>query len=118
MKSIFGLSMARLSMIREARNPGRRCTMLTLLANLVRKVASSMAESPPPTTISSLSRKKKPSQVAQAETPWPIRRVSDSISRSRAEAPVATITASAVKTVPSASTLNGVPEKSTAVAVL
>jgi hypothetical protein len=42
---------------------------VTLLANLVRKVASSMAESPPPITTTSLSRKKKPSQVAQAETP-------------------------------------------------
>ncbi len=39
---------------------------------MVRKVASSIAVSPPPTTTTSLSRKKKPSQVAQAETPWPM----------------------------------------------
>ena len=34
-------------------------------------VASSMAESPPPTTAMCLSLKKKPSQVAHQETPWP-----------------------------------------------
>jgi len=43
----------------------------TLVANLVRKVASSMAVSPPPTTPTSTFLKKKPSQVAQAETPRP-----------------------------------------------
>ena len=31
-----------------------------------------MAESPPPTTTMSWSRKKKPSQVAQVDTPWPM----------------------------------------------
>ena len=41
------------------------------MAKRVRKVASSMAESPPPTTAISWSRKKKPSQVAHHETPWP-----------------------------------------------
>ena len=49
--------------------------METLLANLVRNVASSMAVSPPPTTMSCLSLKKKPSQVAQAETPCPMKPV-------------------------------------------
>ena len=39
--------------------------MSTLLANFDRKVASSMAVSPPPTTITRLSRKKAASQVAQ-----------------------------------------------------
>ena len=52
-------------MIADARKSLRRCTMLTLPANLARKVASSMAVSPPPTTIVSLSRKKAASQVAQ-----------------------------------------------------
>ena len=42
---------------------------VTLEAKRVRKVASSIAVSPPPTTATSLPRKKKPSQVAQAETP-------------------------------------------------
>jgi hypothetical protein len=40
-------------------------------AKRVRKVASSIAESPPPTTAMSWSRKKNPSQVAHALTPWP-----------------------------------------------
>ena len=46
-----------------------------LAANFVRKIASSIAESPPPTTAMSCPRKKKPSQVAQVETPWPSRRL-------------------------------------------
>ena len=44
---------------------------MTLRANRVRKVASSIAESPPPTTAMSWSRKKKPSQVAHVLTPMP-----------------------------------------------
>ena len=83
-------------MIFEARSWSRRCTMVTLLANLVRKVASSMAVSPPPTTMSSLSLKKNPSQVAQAETPCPISRDSASSPSSLAVAPVAMIKASQV----------------------
>ena len=51
---------------------------MTLSANRVRNVASSSAESPPPTTAISCPRKKKPSQVAQVETPWPRRSRSDS----------------------------------------
>jgi hypothetical protein len=39
-------------------------------------MASSTAESPPPTTTMLCSRKKKPSQVAQVDTPWPRRRSS------------------------------------------
>ena len=39
----------------------------------MRNVASSIAESPPPTTAIVFSRKKKPSQVAHHETPWPER---------------------------------------------
>ena len=69
--SIFWWLRARSSMIGEARNSSRRCTSVTLLAKRVRKVASSIAVSPPPTTISSLSLKKAPSQVAQAEMPRP-----------------------------------------------
>jgi hypothetical protein len=42
-----------------------------LRAKRVRKVASSSALSPPPTTAMSWSRKKKPSQVAHQETPRP-----------------------------------------------
>ena len=45
---------------------------MTLEANLVRYKASSTALFPPPTTITFCSLKKKPSQVAQAETPNPL----------------------------------------------
>jgi hypothetical protein len=58
-------------MIRDARNSSRRCTTVTLRANRVRKVASSIAESPPPATAMSWSRKKNPSQVAHELTPRP-----------------------------------------------
>ena len=83
-------------MIFDARNSSRRCTIVTFVANLVRKFASSIAVSPPPTTMTSLPLKKKPSQVAQAETPWPISCFSESRPSSLAEAPVETMTASAV----------------------
>ena len=52
-------------MIFEARNSSRRWTIATLLANLARNIASSIAESPPPTMIVGASRKKAASQVAQ-----------------------------------------------------
>ena len=70
-KLILGSLSARSAMILLARSLSRRCTIVTELANRVRKVASSTAESPPPTTAMSLSRKKKPSQVAHQDTPWP-----------------------------------------------
>lgn len=47
-----------------------------LVRDLVRKVASSTAESPPPTTVIVLLRKKKPSHMAHHETPWPFSRSS------------------------------------------
>ena len=53
----------------EARSSLRRWMRVTLSANRVRNSASSRAESPPPTTAMSWSRKKNPSQVAQVETP-------------------------------------------------
>jgi hypothetical protein len=56
-------------MILEARRASRRWMMVTVRANLVRNSASSTAESPPPTTAMSRSRKKNPSQVAHVETP-------------------------------------------------
>ena len=63
--SMFGSARARSSMIREARNSSRRWTIATLRVNLARKIASSIAESPPPTTIASWFLKKAASQVAQ-----------------------------------------------------
>src|ERR1700739_2188470 len=65
MNLILSLLRARFSMIFDARNSSRRCTSVTLLANRVRKRASSIAESPPPMTAMCWSRKKNPSQVAQ-----------------------------------------------------
>jgi hypothetical protein len=67
---------------------------VTLVAKRVRKIASSMAESPPPTTAISLPEKKKPSQVAQEETPCPISCCSCGRPSQRAEAPLAMIKAS------------------------
>ena len=52
-------------MIGDARNSARRWISVTLFANFVRKIASSIAESPPPTTTTSRSRKKAASQTAQ-----------------------------------------------------
>ena len=70
-KRIFSLAKARSCMIFEARRLSRRWTIVTDRAKRVRKVASSIAVSPPPTTTMSWSRKKKPSQVAHQETPRP-----------------------------------------------
>ncbi len=50
MKSSLSFASARSTMILDARNSSRRCTRCTRVANLVRKSASSNAESPPPTT--------------------------------------------------------------------
>ena len=58
-------------------------------------MASSMAESPPPTTAIVSPLKKNPSQVAQVDTPWPMRRISFSSPSIMALAPVDTITARA-----------------------
>ena len=48
---MFSVFRARSSMIFEARNSSRRLTIVTLLENFARKIASSIAESPPPTMI-------------------------------------------------------------------
>ena len=87
-------------------------------ANFVKKVASSIAESPPPTTSTFLSLKKNPSQVAHAETPWPINSVSASRPNSLAVAPVEIIIASAEYSSSLAHTENGRLERSTLSTVL
>ena len=69
--------------------------MVTLLAKRERNVASSIAESPPPTTAISWSRKKNPSQVAQVESPCPTNSYSLGSSNMTERAPVETMTASA-----------------------
>ena len=60
-------------MIFEARSSSRRCTMYTFDPYLARKVASSIAESPPPITIERLVAEgigSAPSQTAHADTPF------------------------------------------------
>ena len=52
--AIFGFARALSCMIFDARSVSRRCTTVTLDANRVRNIASSIAESPPPTTAISL----------------------------------------------------------------
>ena len=64
-KVIFGSANARSCIAFDARRASRRWTTVTELAKRERKVASSIAVSPPPTTAMSWLRKKKPSQVAQ-----------------------------------------------------
>jgi len=90
---ILGLANARSCMILEARSESRRWITVTVRPNRVRKVASSMAESPPPTTAMSWSRKKNPSQVAHQDTPCPLRRFSPGTPSSRYPEPVAIIAA-------------------------
>ena len=79
----------------------------------MRKTASSIAVSPPPTTISSLSRKNAPSQVAHADTPRPIRVCSPGMPSQRALAPVAMMTVRALYSVSSTQMRKGRSEKST-----
>ena len=64
----------------------------------------------------SWSLKKKPSQVAQVDTPRPISARSDSRPRSLEDAPVAMMTACASSTVSSVRTMNGRRVKCTDVA--
>src|SRR3984957_411112 len=90
---ILGLAAARSAMIFDARSLSRRCTIVTVLPNRGRNSASSPAESPPPTTAMSCSRKKKPSQVAHHETPCPDSSFSPGTESSLYLAPVAMITA-------------------------
>ena len=72
------------------------CISFTFEANLVRKIASSTAALPPPTTATSLSLKKKPSHVAHAETPNPLKFCSESKFNHLACAPVEIIKLSAL----------------------
>nr|GMD58240.1 Uncharacterised protein [Ipomoea batatas] len=79
------------------------------------KVASSIAESPPPITAKGLFRKigAAPSQTAQADMPRFQKSFSPGNSRRLATAPVATMTESARAIVASENTLKGLAEKST-----
>src|SRR5437660_11561949 len=107
MNSILGFLSARSCMILEARRASRRWTTCTCRPSRERYRASSMAESPPPTTMMFWSLKKKPSQVAQVETPRPMSLDSLASPISLAEAPVAMITVSASTVVSPAVTRKG-----------
>src|SRR3989344_333135 len=87
----FGFLEKRSCMILEARNESCRWITVTLVQNLVRKLDSSIAESPPPITTTSFPLKKAPSQVAQVVTPRPLYFSSEGIPNHLALAPVATI---------------------------
>ena len=115
--SAFGELKIRFCIAFDARNSSRLWMMYTLEPNLVKKLASSRALSPPPTTASGWSRNagKAPSHTAQALTPPPLlaRRISLSRPIQLAVAPVATITDFARIVSPfDVSSLNGEEEKS------
>ena len=94
-----------------------RTIMCTWLQILDRYKASSAAVSPAPTIATSFSLKKKPSQTAQALTPYPFNLCSLSIPSHLADAPVEMITASAsIHFSSSICTKRGCTEKSTFVA--
>ena len=62
------------------------------VAGQIRQVASSIAVSPPPTPVMTFSLQKKPSHVAQADTPLPMNSFSESSPSHLAVAPVDTMT--------------------------
>ena len=100
---IFGSAKARSCIALEARRVSRRWTIVTDLAKRERKVASSIAVSPPPITAMSWSLKKNPSQVAHQETPRPESASSLGRPSLRCCEPVVTMTAFARCTVPAVS---------------
>ena len=100
-----------------ALNSSLLCTTCTLVANFVRKVASSIAESPPPTTINSKFLKNGPSHVAQYDTPFPENSSSPSIPIFFGFAPVAIITARPSYSSEPVKTLYGARLKSTSTAI-
>ena len=94
--SMLSIARARSSMIFDARKSLRRCTIVTFSANFARKIASSIAESPPPTMIVCLFLKNAASQVAQYETPRPESSSSPRTSSFLCSAPIASTTVRAL----------------------
>ena len=86
---------------------------MTFEANLVKNVASSQAESPPPITKTSSSLKKAPSQVAQVEIPRPFCSASPGALSQIDSAPVEIMMALARNSSPSTMTLYGRCDRST-----
>mmetsp|Transcript_31153 Transcript_31153/g.74277 ORF Transcript_31153/g.74277 Transcript_31153/m.74277 type:complete len:258 (-) Transcript_31153:42-815(-) len=104
---IDGCSMTLCARIFDARNSSRLCTTVTLPDVLARTSASSMAVSPPPTTITSLPRYMCPSHVAQLDTPPPLISYSPLTPSQLLSAPVATTTACVSMTDEFVRTLSG-----------
>ena len=98
--SIFSFANARSCMILDARRESFAVDHVHLRRELVRNVASSIAESPPPTTAIMRSRKKKPSHVAHHDTPRPDSRSSPGMPILRYADPVAKMTDDASCTAP------------------
>mmetsp|Transcript_18638 Transcript_18638/g.46765 ORF Transcript_18638/g.46765 Transcript_18638/m.46765 type:complete len:209 (+) Transcript_18638:283-909(+) len=115
--SIFGFSLARFCMILLALSSSLRWITYTLLPYFVRNVASSIAESPPPTTAMGRWRKigAAPSQTAHADTPFCQYSSFPGMGSTFAVAPVATITVLARigASAPSGKTSSGNLSKST-----
>mmetsp|Transcript_15883 Transcript_15883/g.49424 ORF Transcript_15883/g.49424 Transcript_15883/m.49424 type:complete len:215 (+) Transcript_15883:322-966(+) len=86
---IFGCASTRSASTRDARKDERRCTTVTELDVRARTSASSIAVSPPPITTTGLSAYMKPSHVAHAETPAPLKSHSPGTPSQRESAPVA-----------------------------
>jgi hypothetical protein len=82
-------------MIFEACNASRRWMTVTVCAKRNRKVAFSIAESPPPATAMCRPQRKKPSPAAHHETPCPDSSFSLDRPGARYAEPVARITVSA-----------------------
>ena len=109
---IFGCSRTRSARARDARKESRRCTTVTDFDVRAKTSASSIAVSPPPTTATSISRNKKPSQVAHELTPPPLYVASPSTPNHLLSAPVATINEWAEMLASGVSTRKGLCDRS------
>src|SRR3989304_5007884 len=96
----------------EALNASLLWIIVTSVAYFARVRASSMAESPPPTTATFLSLKNGASQGAQDDAPLPIKSLIPGASNHLVSAPTATIAEFARYLVPPATTSNGFLETS------
>ena len=90
----------------------RRCTTVTDFDVRAKTNASSIAVSPPPTTATSISLNKKPSQVAHDDTPPPLYVLSPSTPNHLLSAPVATINECAEMFASGVSTRKGLCDRS------
>ena len=109
---ILGCSLTRSAKARDARKESRRCTTVTDFDVRAKTSASSIAVSPPPTTATSISLKRNPSQVAHELTPPPLYVASPSTPNHLLSAPVATINEWAEMLASGVSTRKGLCDRS------